>query len=187
MRRVIRKEILIGAAIAFAVLSLAAAVVYFTLAHPRHVQAGDAESRLALKQQELESLLPENLKVLRDQARQYRDTLSDYVELSGQQGDVLIALKVLAGKRNLTDFRSTEKTVISSSSSKMDSIVERQIRIDITGDFKGFAGFLRDLENNKPVVFVNEFNVSPESKNDSKAKVIAAIDFVVLREKAGLK
>jgi hypothetical protein len=185
MNKVIRKEILMGAAIAFGVLCLLTALLYFLLAHPRAMKLAEVRSKLDAKQWELEGLSTERVQKLRAQADKCRSELSEYMLLANQQGELSIRLRKLAAENKLEDFSS--KDIAGNAGQGIDSVLleEQRIRISFSGDCSGFAGFLYALENNRPVVFVDGFSMTHDSRDNTR--IMADMDAAVFCEAKGKK
>jgi hypothetical protein len=179
--KAIRKESLVVAAVVFAALWLVTAVLYFLMVHPRSVQAEAIRSQLNVKQSELDSLSGEALQKIAAQAEKYRSTVSEYVLLAGQQGDLPVRLRKLSSENRLTEFSNNDMTIGGQyQGEESASLAERRMRISFNGDFSGFAGFLYAVENNHPVVFVDIFNVTHDSRNE--LQISASMESAVLYE-----
>jgi hypothetical protein len=164
--KVIRKKTLAGAAIVFGALWLVTAVLYLLLFHPRSAQADAVRSRLNVQQAEIDSLSGEALQKAGAQAEKFRSTLSEYVLLAGQQGDLPVRLRKLSGENKLTEFSNNDIAVSGQyQGEEAANLAERRMRISFFGDFGGFAKFLYDIENNRPVVFVDVFNVTHSDRD----------------------
>ncbi len=168
MTKIIRKEILIGAAAAFGVLCLLALGLHFLLASPRSVELRSVAATFASKQTELDGLSAETVKRLKAEAQKYRSDLSEYMVLAGQQGELSIRLRQLAAENRLEDFSSKDVSSNQFADSGLLYIIEQRINISFSGDFSGFAGFLQAVEKNHPAVFVDGFNVTHDSKDASR-------------------
>jgi hypothetical protein len=178
--KVIRKEILIGAGIVLAVLCVVTALLYFVLVNPRSLQLADINSKLAAKQADMDSLSADQMKTLLVQAEKRRAELSDYMVLSGQQGELSIRLRQLASASRLDGFSVKDSTTGGSTNSDAQFTSELRMRILFNGDFSGFAGFIYALETNKPVVFVDGFKVA--HLQDDPTRINGDIDSCVLAE-----
>lgn len=176
--KVIRKEILVGAGIAFAVFCLVTVLLYVLLTHPRSMQLADVKARLAAKQADLDSLSPDQMKGLLAQAEKKRAELSEFMVLSGLQGELSIRLRQLASANKLESFSVKDTAPVGNS--ELQYISEQRMFITFTGEYIGFARFVRSLENNKPVVFVDGFKVAHMQENPDR--ITAEITASVLNE-----
>jgi hypothetical protein len=176
--KVIRKEILVGAGIVFALLCLCAALLYLSLVRPRAIEKASVDSEFSARQTELDSLSADRMKGLLGQAEKKRAELKSYVVLSGLQGELSIRLRTLASTNKLDAFSVKETS--SPASQELTYISEQRMRITFTGDYIGFARFVRALENNQPLVFVDGFKVT--HLTDDPTRISADIDSAVLNE-----
>jgi hypothetical protein len=178
--KVIRKEILAGAAVAFVVLSLCTIALYVFVTRPRAAQLADISSKLAARQEQLDSLMPDRMQALLAQAEKKRTELSDYMVLSGQQGELSIRLRQLATANRLDGFSAKDMPSAVSNTNADAYTSEQRMRILFNGDFGGFAGFMYAIETNRPVVFVDGFKVAHNT--DDATRVNCDIDATVLTE-----
>lgn len=167
MLKFIKKEILIGAIAVFVVLCIITACLYFLLAHPRNIELKGVEGRLAAKQSEYEALSQDTVRHLKEQADKQRTELGGYMILAGHQGELPIRLRQLAAENRLEGFSSKDVSggILDT---ELQYISEQRVNISFAGDFTGFAGFLRAIESNNPAVFVDSFNVTHDSKDDTR-------------------
>jgi hypothetical protein len=177
--KVIRKEILVGAGIVLAALCICTVLLYVVLVRPRTLQLAEIGSKLAARQAELDSLSPDRMRALLAQAEKKRSELSDYVVLAGMQGELSIRLRQLASANKLDAF-SVKETPTGIFSAESIYTSEQRMRVVFTGDFIGFARFVRALENNRPVVFVDGFKVA--HMQEDPTRISAEIDSSVLNE-----
>jgi hypothetical protein len=185
MMKVIRKEILIAAAVTFGVMCLLAVGLYFLLVHPRSIELRVAEAKLASKRAEVESLSAETVKRLKAQAEESRSDLSQFMVLAGQQGELSIKLRQLAAENRLGEFSNKDVSGGLFSNSELQYIAEQRINISFSCDFMDFARFLHAVEKNRPEVFVDGFSVTHDSKDDTR--VSASMESTVFYEQRGKK
>ncbi|HSV27817.1 MAG TPA: hypothetical protein VLH60_07985 [Sedimentisphaerales bacterium] len=183
MIKFIRKDVLIGAGAAFVVLCLVTAALYFLLVRPRNIELQSNQARAAAKQSELDSLSAEAIRRISEQAEHYRNRLSEYMALSGQQGELSIRLRQMAVENRVADFSGRDVSGRTMSDSALKYVDEQRMNITFAGDFGSFAGFLRAIESNRPVVLVDGFNVAHDSR-DSR-RITASMESTVYYERSG--
>jgi hypothetical protein len=185
MKKVIRKEILMGAAIAFVAMCLLTALLYGLLTHPRAIKLADIRSKLDAKQSELEGLSTERVQKLIAQADKCRSELSEYMLMANQQGELSIRLRKLAAESKLVDFSSKDTQSSAGQGISSANLEEQRIRISFSGDFSGFADFLYAMEKNRPVIFLDGFTIAHDSRDNTR--ITAEMDASVFCEAKGKK
>jgi hypothetical protein len=185
MTKLIRKEILVWAGIVLAVLCVLTALLYFGMVKPRAYRLEAARSKLAAKRAELDSLSDDRVRRIMKQAETSRTELGEYVLMAGQQGELSVQLSQSAAGSRVTDFTSREMAGGTTSTANLDNVGEQRMRMTFAGDYRAFADFVYALECNRPAVFIDGFNVTHDSRDETR--VTADMESTVLYELKGKK
>jgi hypothetical protein len=163
--KVIRKEILITAIIIFVVLCLGVTALYTALVRPRALAMAGVKADLATRRSELQSLSPENMKDLLAKAQQCRSKLEEYVLLADRQGTLSTDLCKLGSDQGLSVISGAALAIANNNALYTN---EQKMDLSFTGDYIGFARFVRALELNRPVVFVDGFKIAHDTENPGR-------------------
>lgn len=119
-------------------------------------------------QEETKIQLNEQIEHLRDQLRTFAIDLE-------QLTDLTFDISQMANQENLASFSVTtrgikrsagRRSVVAGKESETSHIRENHIDIKFTAGFHQFATFVNALERHRPVLFINEFNISRSNQND---------------------
>jgi|GEM_PF-5744916 len=154
---------------------------YFLLLQPRSIRLKGLSAEYEKKQRTYEGLSAENVSAALAEVRKARESLGDYVVPPGRSQEIPLKIRTLASDSRLLSFTSKDNN--SSATSPQNSfknVSEQRMQVSFTSDYMGFASFLYAIESNRPVVFVDGFNVGHDSQDS--LRVNASMDLTTLCE-----
>ena len=124
-------------------------------------------------QEETKIQLNEQIERLRDQLRTFAIDLEDLTDLT-------FDISQMANQENLASFSVTtrgiqrsagRRSVAAGQESETSHVRENHIDIKFTAGFYQFATFVNALERHRPVLFINQFNISRSNQNGAVFQV----------------
>jgi len=115
-----------------------------------------------------------------------QDRLGNFVIDSRDLANIVFDISQIANEKKLGSFTiKTEDNRQNTKIPECSQIRENHIAVSFTGDFFQFAKFLNTLERHKPVVFIDQFNITRAKPNEKGHKVNMKLAVLVKNEKTG--
>lgn len=127
---------------------------------------------------------------LNEHIERLRIQLGSFVINSEELTDLTFDISQIANRENLTSFSVTPQSKKSggwrsTSREKSDSgsISENLIDIKFTSEFRQFAAFMNALERHHPILFIDEFEITQSSQNESVYQATLDVTAFVRKQK----
>lgn len=184
------KKHLMTSGIIWAACLVLLVLIYFLVLGPQNHARKRIEGELDGKKQKYDfaqNATKEETKIrLYKQIEDLHNKLDFFVINFEDSANLSFDISQIASDKKVTSLsveNDSKKTI--STISDSNNIFENHISVKFIGGFKQFAGFLNDLERNKPVLFVKGFTIKPSNQDDSVYQVKLDVSAFVRKQQAG--
>jgi len=157
---------------------------YMVLIRPQNLAVKKTKNQIENKTEEYrvaQDCSKEQTKArMKDKLRASQDRLAEFVVDTEQAAGLTFDISQIADRLKVDGFNSKRKA--SESYMEIDGCSEigkGQIEVAFLADFPQFAKFVNMLERNIPVIFVDEFYISPKMKNLAEHDVRMTLAYFV--------
>jgi hypothetical protein len=181
------KKYLRISALMWGICLAAFAMVYFSVIGPSYEQKRKLEKELDESRRDYELALKagrEDTKArLDEEIKSLQDKLDIFVLDYKSAADLTFDISRIAGESKISSF-DIQKDDIKASSAFTDpnNLFEKHVKVSFTAGFREFAEFLNTLERHQPVLFINDFKLSRQNKDNGGYQV--SLDIAALVRKA---
>jgi Tfp pilus assembly protein PilO len=147
--------------------------------------------QLAEKKQIFESALAagrEETKIqLDEQINELRNALKDFAIDFEDSANLTFDISQIANEKKVDEFsiKAQDDKGKATETSSCEYVCEKHIDIKFNGGFNQFASFLNALERHRPVVFIDEFEISRSKRESSDPKVTMDLAVFVRKRQDG--
>ncbi len=163
------------------------AMVYFLVISPGYYKRNEIEREFTQNQKDYDFAQQagqeESKNRIKNEIENLQNNLDNYVLDYKQAADLTFDITRIANECKISSFNIQNRDVQNDmASDDPNNIFEKHFKVSFTAGFLEFARFLNMLERHQPVLFIDDFLLSRQSRDNTAYEVTLEITALILKQ-----